>query len=557
MNDDKLSSTSTMYDKLEGRILDFNLKMAGLMATLLVRPLALATDVFFRRDFGERYFTPNSALVSTLLWGLAANMGWLYDSGSNVVAGWVYGAGFQKLGHWIYHHNYTHRIGTGILVIQGILCVWNYMKIRARVASGNPWYSMSRGGSVFGTENQFRDIALAVVITVILGVFAENIAVLFIVSRIISYQIEARQQALFYNQYLDAVDAKIQAENLQRALDKGEPPSFTGGLFCPLPNAIKGEHRKRVARVVAGGAFAPGAPGEAVKRPDIQPEYATSKTTDSQPPATPPLREGLIALSQFFRSRNVIHFGLFGLICAACIYGAVSQQNPPAAMATQTAPQPPPVVSTPPPQPPPQVAPQAVAQVPKEPEHSQPAAKIATNAPVVTADVAAQAQAALQAKLRGEQDKEQAAAKEKEELALQKLKERRNQLIGQITNTLEAQILQLGEFKTNCLNRLNDNTNKIAKLSRSFRKSLTERNAKEQKLLDLVVNNQDDVLLKYLRASEDASSDQHEDPQVLNDHLQSDIAKMNIIREKMVATLDHFDVEISNAPAKGGFLFAR
>jgi DMSO/TMAO reductase YedYZ heme-binding membrane subunit len=56
-----------LNDTLDKKMLDFNLKILGLAASLLFRPLALASEPFFRKNMGERYFTGTTAAIAAVL----------------------------------------------------------------------------------------------------------------------------------------------------------------------------------------------------------------------------------------------------------------------------------------------------------------------------------------------------------------------------------------------------------------------------------------------------------------------------------------------------------
>ena len=124
-----------------------------------------------------------------------------------------------------------------------------------------------------------------------------------------------------------------------------------------------------------------------------------------------------------------------------------------------------------------------------------PASEVKSNAETV--DSAALAQAALEAQRRQEQEKANAALEaqrrqqaersaalevqkqqEKEKataLEMQKRQER-EKMIEQITSTLTNQVALLSQFKTDCQTRFDNNTNKLAKVAYSSRKSLTKNN---------------------------------------------------------------------------------
>ena len=246
MNYDKLTDT------LDKKMLDFNLKLLGILGSLLIKPLAMCTEPFFRKNFGERYFTVELYGISTGLWLVAQML--------NNITGGMEATPLQS---WLISHSWQglandlspKNISLVMAAAYGAIGMYGLIKTRSRQGTGENWHSMSRGESIVGLEGVGWNVFFAVFIVVLLGLVAWPLSFLFLVSQGASYYLAAKQQASFYNRYLDAMDAKIEAENLQRALDKGEPPSENDGLNCPLPKVFKGKHRTRVARVVAGGGF--------------------------------------------------------------------------------------------------------------------------------------------------------------------------------------------------------------------------------------------------------------------------------------------------------------
>jgi hypothetical protein len=334
----------------------------GLIATLLVKPLALATDVFFRKDFGERYLAQNSAALALILWGLAPKLALLWGQGLNPLLQLIYDAGLHKIAYWFFRHDCTNAFGFLIGCAYGFMAVRNITQTRRRSASGQIWYSMSRGGSIFGIENKARDLLIAFGAVAILGLLAPSLALLFFISRLVSYQVEASQQAAFYNRYLDAMDAKVQAKYLRRALDKGEPPDDTDGLYCPLSKAFKGEYRQRVARVVAGGPFDASVADAVAEKPQTRPQFATAQSSRPEPASSVPSQQADLkaafqdakataaeTLSRILRSKRIIRLTVIGLILVALVAVSIpvfrfiqSQSSksaiPPVAVAEQTQP---------------------------------------------------------------------------------------------------------------------------------------------------------------------------------------------------------------------------
>lgn len=199
---------------------------------------ATATDPYFRKRLGERYFTPIRALMSFFAWSVVTSM-----------------TGYPYLSR--------HADPPARVAIIACFVSWSYVTmalirlggIRKRRFAGEIWHSRSRGESVFGSENALRDFAIEVVITGGLCFCSYYYAAFFALSRIMGYMADAAARAEFYNRYLDIQDAKIEAQYMETALREGLAPDHTLGIFNPLSRGFKGEHRANIARVVAAGQF--------------------------------------------------------------------------------------------------------------------------------------------------------------------------------------------------------------------------------------------------------------------------------------------------------------
>ena len=246
------SNRPTAYDRfsdsLDQKLLDFNLKVLVLLVTLIWKPLAICTDPFFRKNFGERYLTGTSVLVAFIIWGIAEKMSKLTSFLENPIERIFYDAQWYKTAEWLHTHDVSGKVAYGISFAYGFIAMTHFLWIYWRRTTPQRWHSMSRGESIFGTENKLRDGIIAFVAIGVLGIFAPPISFLFFCSRMSSFYLTRKQEQSLYTKYLNQIDKKIEAELLQRALDKGEPPRLTDGLYAPLPKQFKGEHRTNVAK---------------------------------------------------------------------------------------------------------------------------------------------------------------------------------------------------------------------------------------------------------------------------------------------------------------------
>lgn len=549
-------------DSLDRKILDFNLKMLGLLAALLLKPLANATEPLFRKNLGERYLTPMGAFVSFCLWSLVKKLADAtpYSFQVTPLQESLNRAQCYDAANWVHTYNLSGKVGWLITAVYGVMAWRSLIAAGLRRKTGQPWYSMSRGESVFGSENKIRDIIISVVASLILLDVAPPAGALFLVSRFLSYYLEARQQSSIYNQYLDAMDAKIQNEYLQRALDQGEPPSATEGLYCPLPRGMKGEPRARVARVVAGGPFEGDEP-ETGREPQKQKPNPT--TPKNEPVFAASVRSVAPLIKKAFRTgmelakqipslvlkfKRIQRYGSVGLLVVAWSAAGIalfrsieSRRNQPvlASQATSAAAQPPKVSSTLPTQP--------ISDARFQPQETPP---VVTPA-VATQNSAAVAQAALEAQQRQEAEKEMALAA----LELKKRQERKT-AFEQMDNTITAQSAQLSKFKADCVSRLDNNTNKVAALSWFRRKRFKKDNDSNRAYILAVLQQEEDILNKSQIALRINAANPKSSPQRCNDQMTAYYAQMDKNHQQLTAILDAFDAGIAKyVPARDSSSF--
>jgi hypothetical protein len=224
-------------------------KAAGMLVSQLLGPLTTATDPFFRKKMGARYFNLFHWLGGIALWAFAT---W-YDKHSDSFIGDVVGFfGYYKTATWFELHHY---MWPGI-VLTVLFALWGFASISdnwARETSGEIWHSMSRGVSGDGKEDRDLDWMITMIIVVPLFIFTPFCGVLYLVSRILSGMFSELERKRAYNRYLDAMDAQIEANFLERTLLQGASPKDNYGLYGLLPGKYEGKHRANIAKAGAGG----------------------------------------------------------------------------------------------------------------------------------------------------------------------------------------------------------------------------------------------------------------------------------------------------------------
>lgn len=524
----------SLSDTLDKKILDFNLKILGLIASILIKPLALATEPFFRKDFGERYLTCTSASISLLLWLFASK-----------ITSWFFGdllekeyqkAGFYKTANWLHEHNLSLWVAGFVVGTYSGLALINLARARSRRKTGKVWYSMSRGGSIFGSENKVRDIIIAIVVVVVLLAFAPPIAFLFFISRFASYYLAAKQQNNFYSRYLDAMDAKIESEFLQRALEKGEPPSNTDGLHCPLPKTIKGEYRTRVARVVAGGPFVAGATAATQGTPQPHQQFATTPQNDpntismiiSQAAELKPVfqagwkmaRQTPSFIKSVASSKRFIRLVVATLVVVACLVAGFtvfrfvkSHRKPP-------------VVAS-------KVVTERAQPPAANPAPTTPAITEHQNQPPQTTPTIVPAKENLVTPTQNVSETQGSPTQE--------------QIIKQIENTLVAEDTKISKFKDDCDDARVGELLEIQGVASSYKTSFNQQSGKIQKKEEAVVNSQRAYLRKFQQDLQANVTNPQFDPQGDLEKLERAIPKMEHDRQHVSQALDALETAIKNA----------
>jgi len=548
MNYDKLNDT------LDKKMLDFNLKILALLGSLLIKPLSLATEPFFRKNFGERYFTATGFVISVILWNLAqAATNALNDS---PLLQLLHDSHLRALATWGQNHHFTGKMAWVISFIYGWMAMRQYLRVKSRRRNDRTWHSMSRGESIFGYESRGRDILIALLGSFVLSIVAPVIGFLFFASQCASIYLASKTESSFYNRYLDIVDAKLENEFMQKCLERGEPPTDVNGLFYPLPKAIQGEARMRVARVVAGMQFASNAPGAVQPNPQLQPKPAqphqSAAATSDDKNLISELRSELATLRPVLDDavktarkrilsakeipgvkslvRIVLAVSVILIVVILCYrgFGLVKSHwpaHPQAPVGQQVTPSP---VTTPATSLP-VVAPQPVS---------------VTTTTVVSPEVPAKAQElppqAVPPQINFEKQRQ-------EELA--KIASARQLAIDKIESRITAEQSTLDQFEAQCRAILNDNTNKLAKVAYFSRKRLTRQNDEIRTMMAGLLAKQRTFISARKQFPDLQSPDIN--PAAVLQGFEAVFSDMAGDRKAITKALVDLDAAIANAPAKG------
>ena len=183
---------------------------------------------------------------------------------------------------------------------------------------------------------------------------------------------------------------------------------------------------------------------------------------------------------------------------------------------------------------------------------------------------AALAQAALELKRRQEQEKADAEMEAQRQAALELAKKQeaekaaalesakqqaKGKIFNEIKSSLTNQVALLSKYRSDGQSRLDNNTNKIAKVASSSKKYLNEINDRTRVQMLQNLQNQENFLKQFQDTLPVLISSPQADVQQINSIWSNSVAKFEMQRQQMTVTLDSLDTTISNAPPPRGFLF--
>jgi hypothetical protein len=239
----------------------------SVIATLLLRGLAVFSNPLFRKNLGERYLNPFALLGVGGLWLLALILSWPF--GMSITA-LIITRGSVSGTHWVSMLTVLAYAGAWIHFIRADL-----QAAIQRHTEGRPTHSYSFGEARLSKE---EDLLAKFGLFGLFLLAAAPLAFAYIASLGASYMQGKFQEAELYGRYLDAVDAMIETEQLESAL-LGVTPVSNTHLIKPLSNNLPDSIRKNVAAAAAGNvARGLAQPPQTVKIPTISSVAATTPT---------------------------------------------------------------------------------------------------------------------------------------------------------------------------------------------------------------------------------------------------------------------------------------
>jgi hypothetical protein len=217
-----------------------------------IRPVVLLTRAIFRKDLGERYFTAAHAFIGVLLLAavslVTASAGPWRPLGSLVMDGtsgvssssgaWSGGPARTGGAAW---SNTTLIIG-GLWALALIAAAAHHgLQVRRRYKVGRRWHSYCPGVPRAAWYGPFMEGLLAVLAAAAFAWFGQyGFAGLAAVSAVLARASDHAAQREFYRRMLDAIDAQIEGQNLQKAIRAYAGPAQTEGFAVAFPARARG-----------------------------------------------------------------------------------------------------------------------------------------------------------------------------------------------------------------------------------------------------------------------------------------------------------------------------
>jgi hypothetical protein len=527
--------------------------------------LATGSEPLMRKNMGERYFSSQSLGQGLVVWLFATYIALAVPS-------------VRSGGAWLCY--FLHLYGLerlfqpwGLTFLTGgafIVCFWIFggqsLAAAAKFrAEGAAYHTQSRGVPRWTGSQAYVPFAISAALLL----FDLPTGILFLVSLSTSAKLAAEQQAAIYSRYLDQLDKKIENEYLEDAI-LGKCPTEITQLVKPLSSSLNPELRENIAAAAVGKsvqilAKGPNRSANPSSRAASQP---LSRPTEAQPPdaASVPLagpaavrpqepREtftpaptanpnataasapkpmeskpnpsaylliiGILAVS--LAALAMLHFWPSKHINTPAQIASLPLNVQPVQQSVIPTPSPPPVQSV-------------VQNQNPEPPPAQTEPPVVAPAPPPV-DTAALERAALEKQRQEEQTR---------------IAQERQQRIDQFYSSISQKVADLAQAQIESNNRLNNNTNKIAKASRFRRWYLRRDNVKAAELVKKELQNQQDTLNLLKDSVRSFASDTNADPSQITQTFQAYDETTAAITRNINLILKNMDDDIAGNNGNSG-----
>ena len=244
-----MSMNNPIEDAIENKIESAAKNAFFTILVAMIRPLATLTEVFLRKDMGERYFTAWNVAAGTFLlflFGLPHQAIIFGPSGSYT----AYGRHYR--GEW---GEGEFKLIISMLIWFGIFLFCaklHQMAVIERYQKGTRWHSGCIGipriaGLPVLVE---RLLPIAGGILLIWPTRLYGLGGLMIFSGITTYFLRAYEAAKFRDRMLDMIDSQIEYDNLSKAIKERLSPENAEGVQAPLPAYVSDKSREQFARAI-------------------------------------------------------------------------------------------------------------------------------------------------------------------------------------------------------------------------------------------------------------------------------------------------------------------
>jgi hypothetical protein len=241
---DMMAKPGAMFDNA---LSNFTKKTATTFFGKFKRQLSTASEPFFRKEMGERYFGGENLVGGAAIWFGVTCFVLMFPSFRSTTTPIFNLMGLYGIGQLFHHWMTVFLVGGALVFFHVKFGMESLAAMRKYRAEGTAYHTQSRGIPRWGRNNIYAGIAIALV----LFVFIPPAGLLFVISCAASAKLASEQEAAIYSRYLDALDQKIEQEYLENAI-LGKCPTEITQLRKPLPLDMNSELRNNIAAAAVG-----------------------------------------------------------------------------------------------------------------------------------------------------------------------------------------------------------------------------------------------------------------------------------------------------------------
>lgn len=218
---------------------NFIVEVALRVFYMLTRPMALISEVFHRKNFGERYFGPVQFAGGVLLILMAFAV--TYGLGSPQVVGTrsAFDGSITFREVYVPQHKLAYiscGIWMGVFVISFLV---HQLKVQVWIRLGKQWHSQSSGEPMIAGGRWWINAIAAVLLPFMLyKLRLEFVGGLLMFSILISWSAAWNAKRAMYHKVLDVLDAEIEAKVLTEAVEDRKTGKSATGANAGLPAFI-------------------------------------------------------------------------------------------------------------------------------------------------------------------------------------------------------------------------------------------------------------------------------------------------------------------------------